>query len=60
MANVHTMSVDFLHVLEVMGVEARIAQYDKSESSHFLYTLNREEKYEKQNHYCCTINVIFF
>ena len=36
-ANVHTMSVDFLRILAHMGVEARENQYDKSESSHFLY-----------------------
>ena len=39
-ANVHTVSVDFLHILEYMGVEARIYQYDKSESSHFFYFPN--------------------
>lgn len=26
-ANVHTVSVDFLRILEYMGVEARIGQY---------------------------------
>lgn len=30
------MSVDFLRILDVVGVEARMTQYDKSESSHFF------------------------
>ena len=40
MANVHTVSVDFLHILETMGVEARIYQYNQSESSHFFFVIN--------------------
>ena len=35
-ADVRTMSVDFLHILEVMGVQARIDQY--SEVHTFLET----------------------
>lgn len=34
MANIHTVSVDFLHILETMGVEARI--YQLTDCSHFL------------------------
>lgn len=37
--NVHTVSVDFLRILDAMGVEARTTQYDKSESSHFLFNI---------------------
>ena len=34
------MSVNFLHVLDEVGVETRRTQYNKSESSHFLYAIN--------------------
>ena len=37
--NVRTVSVDFLRILDAMGVEARTTQYDKSESSHFLFNI---------------------
>ena len=39
-ANVHAVSVNFLHILEVMGVQARIYQYNKRESSHFYFFTN--------------------
>ena len=35
-ANVHTMSVDFLSILEYMGVDARITQY-KRKFALFVY-----------------------
>ena len=40
------MSVNFLRVLDEVGVEARIAQYDKSESSHFFVNQIIRHKYE--------------
>jgi hypothetical protein len=38
-ANVHTIGVGILHILEVMGVEARIYRYIQ-----FVHTFNNEEK----------------
>ena len=37
-ANVHTIGVDFLHILETMGVEARIYQHNRS-SHFFIYAI---------------------
>ncbi len=45
-ANVRTMSVNFLHILAYMGVVAREKQYNKSESSRFSYMPTNKQKYK--------------
>jgi len=39
MANVHIVSVDFLHILAHMGVEARIYQYYKAKVRTFYINI---------------------
>ena len=61
MANVHTVSVDFLHILEPMGVEARIIQYKRKFALFICINLcltNRYYHNEKTISYaiCCNSN----